>query len=115
MPYGIGSWDADTLGNHRAVLQVAAPAGAVCAHIPWRRRDADPQRKHLIVVEGTTGGRVLNVARLDVNREFGDIVFEAPSAGAVLRLLPAERRRRPLELPESDVSGAASHGGRSRG
>ena len=82
VPYGLGSWDADTLGNHRAVLQVAAPAGAVYARIPWRRRDADPQRKHLIVVEGKTSGRVLNVARLDVNREFGDIAFEAPSAGA---------------------------------
>jgi len=82
VPYGLGSWDADTLGNHRAVLQVAAPAGAVYARIPWRRRDTDPHRKQLIVVEAKTGGRVLNVARIELNRDFGDIAFEAPSAGA---------------------------------
>jgi tetratricopeptide (TPR) repeat protein len=82
VPYGLGSWDADTLGNHRAVLQVGAPASAVYARIPWRRRDIDPQRRQLIVVDGRTGGRVLNVARIDVNRDFGDIAFEAPSAGA---------------------------------
>ena len=81
MPYGIGSWDADTLGNHRAVVRVAAPADAVFAHIPWRRRDSNPAGRNLIVVDGQSGARVLNVVRIRITREYGDLVFQAPSAG----------------------------------
>jgi len=81
VPYGIGSWDADTFGNHRAVLRVAAPADAVFAHIPWRRPDAKPEDRHLVVVDGQSGGRILNVERMRITRDFGDLVFEAPSAG----------------------------------
>ena len=81
VPYGIGSWDADAFGNHRAVLRVGAPAGAVFAHIPWRRPDAKPEDRHLIVVEGRSGGRILNVERIRIGRDSGDLVFEAPSAG----------------------------------
>ncbi|MEI6668033.1 MAG: glycoside hydrolase domain-containing protein [Acidobacteriota bacterium] len=81
VPYGFGSWDADTLGNHRVVLNVDAPASVVTAHLPWRRRDLEPERKHLIVIDATTGGRVANVVRLAITREAGDIAFEAPSAG----------------------------------
>ena len=81
VPYGIGSWDADAFGNHRAVIRVSAPAGAVFVHIPWRRPDAKPEDRHLIVVDGQSGGRILNVERIRVTREYGDLVFEAPSAG----------------------------------
>lgn len=81
VPYGIGSWDAEAFGNHRVVVRVPEAASAVRAHLPWRRWDQQPERKHLMVVEGRTGGRVLNVARLDITREYGDIAFEAPSAG----------------------------------
>lgn len=79
--YGIGSWDAETFGNHRVVLRVTAAAPAVLASMPWRRWDQQPERTHLVVVEGRTGGQVLNVARLSITRERGDIAFEAPSAG----------------------------------
>ena len=48
--YGTGSWDAETLGNHRAVLEVAAEAEAVCAHIPLRRRDYEPEKKNIIIM-----------------------------------------------------------------
>jgi tetratricopeptide (TPR) repeat protein len=82
VPYATGTWDADTLGNHRAVLRVDSPADAVWAHVPWRRRDLAPERKHIVVIDGTTGGRVLNVMRLDINREYGDVAFQAPSAGS---------------------------------
>ncbi|MFO7692699.1 MAG: DUF6067 family protein, partial [Vicinamibacterales bacterium] len=81
VPYGIGSWDADTFGNHRAVVRVAAPSDAVFAHIPWRRPDARPEDRHLYVVEGQSGSRILNVERITITREYGDLVFEAPSAG----------------------------------
>ncbi len=81
LPYTTGTWDADAYGNHRVLLKVDGPAPAVWAHIPWRRRDLDPGSKNLIVVEGATGGRVMNVARLDITRESGDVAFEAPTAG----------------------------------
>jgi len=79
--YGTGSWDSETLGNHRAVLQVSEQAEAVWAHIPWRRRDAEPEKKNVIVVEERTGGRVSNVLPLDVKQSYGDILFQAPNAG----------------------------------
>jgi hypothetical protein len=73
------SWDRDHLGNHRAVVRVPASAVAVRAHIPWRRRDADPAQKNLIVVDARTGKEISNVSRININREFGDIAFEPVS------------------------------------
>jgi hypothetical protein len=70
-------WDSATLGNHRAVLRVEAKADAVLAHIPWRRRDAAPESKALLVVEAATGAVIQNVARLEIRREFGDLAFQA--------------------------------------
>lgn len=74
--YGTGNWDADTYGTHRVVVHVSNSAGAVWAHIPWRRRDHDPQQKEILLISARTGTRVRNVARVDVNREFGDLVFQ---------------------------------------
>ncbi len=79
--YGTGSWDAETLGNHRAVLRVAEKGDAVWAHIPWNRRDAAPEKKNIIVVEEAGGRKITNLLRLNVNRSYGDIVFQAPDPG----------------------------------
>ncbi len=79
--YGVGTWEPDSLGNHRAVVRVAAASDAVFAHIPWRRRDMKPENVDLVVIAAATQRRVLNVARMDINREFGDIVFEADAPG----------------------------------
>lgn len=74
--YGLGTWDADSLGNHRVVVSVEKPADAVLAEIEWRRRDLNPEAKNLIVVDATTGERVRNVCRFTINRERGEIVFQ---------------------------------------
>ena len=74
--YGLGSWDADSLGNHRVVVSVAKPADAVLAKMEWRRRDLDPENKDIVVVDATTGKRITNVCRFTVNREVGEIVFQ---------------------------------------
>jgi|GEM_PF-4844426 len=72
-------WDADSLGNHRVIVHVdAAAAGhsdAVHAYIPWRRRDTDPKNKNIVVIDATTGARVMNVVPFAITRESGDIVF----------------------------------------
>ena len=79
--YGVGTWEPDSLGNHRAVVRVANAADAIFAHIPWRRRDMTPDKVNVVVMNGATNQRVLNVVRVNINREYGDIVFQAPSVG----------------------------------
>lgn len=79
LAYTTGTWDADTLGNHRVVIEVASAAEAVRARIPWRRRDTAPDKKNLIVVDAQTGARVANVARVSVTREAGEIIFQPVS------------------------------------
>ncbi|MGA2202629.1 MAG: glycoside hydrolase domain-containing protein [Terriglobales bacterium] len=77
--YGVGTWDADSYGNHRAVVRVRGSGEAVWAHLPWRRRDQNPDAKEVMVVDAKTGHRVRNVVRVAVNREYGDFVFEPVS------------------------------------
>ena len=74
--HGTGQWEPEGLGNHRAVIRVEAKAAAVRVHIPWRRRDASPEKKSILIVDASTGKSVTNLARLDINRESGDILFE---------------------------------------
>jgi len=78
--YRIGTWAADSFGNHRAVVSVTQPAPAVRASLPWRRPDQDPERKDIWVVDAATGRRVRNVVRGPINREAGEIAFE-PTSG----------------------------------
>jgi hypothetical protein len=77
VPYAIAKepW-ADGLGNHRAVLRAEQKADAVFARIPWRRRDRDPERKDLILLDATTGLRVTNVARFSDDRFEGVLAFQ---------------------------------------
>ena len=82
IPWRLGRWNPDSFGNQRVVLHVADPGTqrAVRALIPWRRRDAQPEQKRLIVTNAA-GQRVTNVALLRVGRDSGDMVFE-PTSGA---------------------------------
>jgi hypothetical protein len=77
--YGVATWDADSYGNHRAVVRVRDSGEAVWAHLPWRRRDQNPDAKEVLVVDAKTGNRVRNVARVAINREYGDFVFQPVS------------------------------------
>ncbi len=63
-----------------AVKPGAARSVAVRVRIPWRRRDIDPDTKNILVVHAASGERVLNVLPFEINREFGDIVFEPATA-----------------------------------
>ncbi len=71
-----GDWDTSKLGNHRAVVHVSRQADAVAARIPWRRKDYHPQKKNIIVMDAKTSRQVYNVYRLDINREYGDLIFQ---------------------------------------
>ncbi|MBN1939464.1 MAG: hypothetical protein JW843_07750 [Candidatus Aminicenantes bacterium] len=80
VPYQTGDWDNERFGNHRAVVRVEKPAEAVSASIPWRRRDAEPEKKAVLVFDAATGLRVQNVLAANVTRERGDIVFQPATA-----------------------------------
>ena len=77
--YGVGIWNADSLGNHRVIVSVDKPADAVLATIDWRRRDLNPEAKNLIVVDAATGERITNVCRFTIDREQGEVVFQPQS------------------------------------
>ena len=74
-PYGIAQWPAKELGNHRAVIKVTSPGDAVRIHIPWRRSDESPHKKR-IIIHTSDGKKIQNVVRCEINREFGDLVFQ---------------------------------------
>jgi hypothetical protein len=73
-------WPAE-YGHARALVRVDAASDAVRVRIPWRRRDPDPGAKDIIVIDGASGKRVANVARIEIRREYGDIAFQAVHAG----------------------------------
>jgi len=76
-------WNADSLGNQRAVVNYTGAGKLARVIIEWRRRDMDPESKRIIVQDAKTGARILNVATGKINREFGDIVFEPVSGPGI--------------------------------
>jgi hypothetical protein len=80
VPYGVASWAPEGLGNHRAVVHVAAAADAVVVHIPWRRHDPAPESKTVLVFDAATGKQLTNVSLITANREFGDLAFQPATA-----------------------------------
>lgn len=77
VPWGVASqlWP-ETLGSRRARIQVEQKADAVRVHLPWRRRDSEPEKKNIVLVDLSSGAPLRNVVRVNVHREFGDLVFE---------------------------------------
>jgi hypothetical protein len=80
LKYGTGTWNADSLGNHRVVLQVNGNGRVASAHVEWRRRDVNPEAKNLRI-EDASGQRVQNVLLGKITREVGEFYFE-PISGA---------------------------------
>ncbi len=76
--YGTGYWNAQGLGNHRAVIYVERSSEAVKVNVPWRRLDT-VEDKNLILIDALTGKRVNNIYCTQKNKEFGEIVFEPVS------------------------------------
>jgi hypothetical protein len=77
---GNNSWNPDSLGNHRAVVNVIAASAVSKVVIDWRRRD-DPTNKEVIVVDAKSNKRLLNVKTENISRESGTVYFE-PISGA---------------------------------
>lgn len=81
VPYTVAGrpWP-ELLGNHRARVRAEQPADAVRAHLPWRRHDAYPERKAILVTD-SAGAPVRNAASYNAGPESGDVVFEARATG----------------------------------
>lgn len=83
--WSVENFDFWGYGNHRAKVLVDEPAAAVRVHIPWRRRDLNPASKDIRVYysdpQSSALQQVTNVVRINVLNEYGDIAFEAKSAG----------------------------------
>lgn len=94
--YTVSDWPYDDLGRHRAIVRVSAEqaglskmvhlayqrrynAKVTWAHIPWRRRDVNPDRKGIKVIDSSTGRPVANMVVIACKQEYGDIVFEPPT------------------------------------
>lgn len=102
--YGVGDWDPESgLGNHRAVVRVEAPPPppvpartsraskrldrtigpalprAAAVTIRWRRRDLEPEKKNVLVVDAATGERVVKVVPVWIGREEAVFIFEPPT------------------------------------
>jgi len=75
-------WEVDSLGNHRAVLQVETDSKAVRAILPWRRQDQNPNEKNIVVTDAQ-GKKILNIHRGNIDREKGEIYFEPQSGKGV--------------------------------
>ena len=86
-PYGVGKWD-EPLGNHRARVAVDAAAPAVRASLQWRRSDLDVEKKDVIVVDARTGKPVANRVVAEINRERGEVVFQASRTWQELARVP---------------------------
>ncbi|MHC4404630.1 MAG: glycoside hydrolase domain-containing protein [Planctomycetota bacterium] len=69
-------------GNHRAVVVLDGASGeAVLVTIPWRRRDADPAGKSIVVVDAASNKPVSNALALRVENLSGDVAFQ-PNPGS---------------------------------
>jgi len=73
---GKSSWQPDSFGNHRAVISVSEKSDAAWVRIFWRRKDLNPEKKQIIIIDTTTGEQIKNLCRINISQEFGDLVFQ---------------------------------------
>ena len=75
----VNGWNADSLGNHRAVVVYSGTGKLAFVRIEWRRRDANPEEKRIIIQDAKTGALVKNIHTANITREYGEIFFEPVS------------------------------------
>ena len=87
--YESGNWEHpkykeafESFGNQRAVIELEAGSfGNSQIIIPWRRRDNNPEEKDIIIIDARTNTVVTNKYVVEINNEFGHIVFQ-PNQGS---------------------------------
>lgn len=84
--YGIGEWNADSLGNHRVVLKYDGTGNTAKSIIIWRRRDEQPQLKRIILQDAKTGAKINNYKTGIFNNEKLELWFEPTSGKGLYNL-----------------------------
>lgn len=87
--YESGNWEHpkykeafEFFGNHRAVIVLEDDNfDNTQVTIPWRRRDNNPEKKDIIIVDARTNNVVANKYVVEINNEFGHVVFQ-PNQGS---------------------------------
>ena len=81
LPYRIASglWS-ESLGNHRAVLQINQPAEVISLDYSWRRPDKNVDKRQFLIVNAETGDTIRNIHRVEVNNERCHLLFGPVSA-----------------------------------
>lgn len=119
--YTSAFWSADTLGNHRAVVRVEQKCDFVRAEIPWRRRDRQVEDKGMVLIDANTGLPVHNFYRGEIDREKGEIYFQAVTAPGDYYLYylpykssggPYPKVYYPKEISQADSSWLKQHRGK---
>ena len=64
----------ESLGNHRAVIEVDGHHEAVRLVLPWRRHDPDPGERMLVLVHEASHDTVPNIHRVRVDNEVCEII-----------------------------------------
>lgn len=65
---------AESLGSHRAVIEIDKPADAVKLDLTWRRHDKNPEDRKFIIVH-ENGDTIKNIHRIHVDNEKCELVF----------------------------------------
>lgn len=73
------SWNADSLGNQRVLVNFVGTGKIAKATIAWRRSDPNPEEKMIIVQDAKTGQKINHILPLSITKENGLICFEPES------------------------------------
>jgi hypothetical protein len=65
----------ESLGNHRAILEIPKASEVATFDLLWRRHDSKPENKRFIIVEASSGDTVPNIYRDEVNNERCKLAF----------------------------------------
>jgi hypothetical protein len=66
-------WE-EAQGNHRALVEVSQASDAVHIDFLWRRHDASPEKRHLMIINAQTGEKVTNIYRIQIGNERCELV-----------------------------------------
>lgn len=66
----------ESLGNHRFLVEVPEGTELAQAVLPWRRSDAHPAAKDIVIVKAETNEQVKNKFVAEIDQEKGRIFFE---------------------------------------
>lgn len=96
-PPAVDLWDATSLGNHRAVIHVTGNQPVAKGNLLWRRRDMNPEKKMMILIDSLTGQTVKNVSYYHINRESCSLYFQHQSGSSTYYLyyLPSRHEGSP--------------------